>query len=67
MVLHPSSPDVQVPPVQVWPALSSDLRTRVVGLLAELALNVVAARPANGCTGKEVACVHAATVSKNPS
>ncbi len=67
MSSRPSFREVQVTPVQVWSALSSDLRTRVVGLLAELALNVVAARPANGCTGKEVACAHAATVSKNPS
>jgi hypothetical protein len=35
MVSHSSSPDVQVPPVQVWPALSLDLRTRVIGLLAQ--------------------------------
>jgi hypothetical protein len=63
----PSFREVRVTPVQVWPALSSDLRTRVVGLLAQLALNVVAARPGTVCTGKEVACAHSATVSKNPS
>ena len=35
MVLRPSSPDRQVTPIQVWPALSLDLRTRVIGLLAQ--------------------------------
>jgi hypothetical protein len=35
MVSRPFSPDVQVTPIQVWPALSHDLRTRVIGLLAE--------------------------------
>jgi hypothetical protein len=67
MVLRPSSPDAQVTPVQVWPALSYDLRTRVIGLLAQLALNVVAARPGNECAGKEGACVEPTIVPKNPS
>jgi hypothetical protein len=31
-----SSHDVQVTPVQVWPALSLDVRTRIVGLLARV-------------------------------
>jgi hypothetical protein len=35
MSSRPSSHDVQVTPVQVWPALSHDLRTRIVGLLAQ--------------------------------
>ena len=67
MVLRPSSPDVQVTPVQVWPALSYDLRTRVIGLLAQLALNVVAARPGNECEGSEVSHADATSVPKNPS
>ncbi len=62
-----SSHDVQVTPVQVWPALSHDLRTRIVGLLAQLALNVVVARPASACTAKEVACAQPTTTPKNPS
>ena len=62
-----TSPDVQVTPVQVWPALSHDLRTRIVGLLAQLALNVVVARPASACTAKEVACAQPTTTPKNPS
>lgn len=30
MSARPSSSDVQVTPAQVWPALSSELRTRIV-------------------------------------
>jgi hypothetical protein len=67
MVLRPSSPDAQVTPVQVWPALSYDLRTRVIDLLAQLALNVVAARPGNECEGSEVSHADATSVPKNPS
>jgi hypothetical protein len=62
-----SSHDVQVTPGQVWPALSPDRRTRIVGLLAQLALNVVAARPAGAGTAKEVACAQPTIVPKNPS
>ena len=62
-----SSHDVQVTPVQLWPALSLDRRTRIVGLLAQLALNVVVACPASACRGKEVACAQPTTISKNPS
>ena len=67
MVSHSSSPDVQVPPVQVWPALSLDLRTRVIGLLAQLVLNMVVTRLGNECAGKEGADVEPTIVSKNPS
>ena len=67
MVSHSSSPDVQVPPVQVWPALSLDLRTRVIGLLAQLALNMVAAGPGNEGTRKELSHADPTIVSKNPS
>ena len=67
MVLHPSSPDVQVPPVQVWPALSLDLRTRVIGLLAQLVLNMALTRLGNECAGKEGAYVEPTIASKNPS
>lgn len=66
MVLQPSSPDKQVTPIQVWPALSLDLRTRVIGLLAQLALNMVA-RSGNECAEKEGAHVEPTIVSKNPS
>ena len=67
MLLHPSSPDVQVPPVQVWPALSLDLRTRVIGLLAQLVVNMALTRLGNECAGKEAACVESTVVPKNPS
>ena len=67
MVLRPSSPDKQVTPIQVWPALSLDLRTRVIGLLAQLALNMVVTRLGNECTGKEEAYAEPTIVPKNPS
>jgi hypothetical protein len=57
----------QVTPAQVWPALSLDLRTRVIGLLAQLALNVLVARPAPEDPGKETACVFPTTGTQNPS
>lgn len=69
MSCRPASRDVQVTPVQVWPALPLDLRTRVIGRLAQLALYMVMAHPGNACAGKEVA--HAdptsASAPKNPS
>ena len=65
MVLRPSSPDRQVTPIQVWPALSLDLRTRVIGLLAQLALNIVTSPGL--CAGKEEADAEPSSVSKNPS
>jgi hypothetical protein len=57
----------QVTPAQVWPALSLDLRTRVIGLLAQLALNVLVARPTPEDLGEEVACVFPTTGAQNPS
>jgi hypothetical protein len=66
MVSRPSSPDTQVTPVQVWPALSHDLRTRVIGLLAQLVLNMVT-RLGNECERSEEADVEPAIVPKNPS
>ena len=67
MVSRPFSPDAQVTPIQVWPALSHDLRTRVIGLLAQLALNVVAAHPGNEYTRKEVCDADPTSAPKNPS
>jgi hypothetical protein len=66
MSSHSPSSEVQVTPVQVWPALSLDLRTRVIGLLAQLALHMVT-RLGNECAGKEGADVESTIVSKNPS
>ena len=65
MVSRSSSPDAQVPPVQVWPALSLDLRTRVIGLLAQLALKMVTHQ--GSCARKEEADAEPSSVSKNPS
>ena len=67
MSSRPSSPEGQVTPAQVWSALSLDLRTRVIGLLAQLALNMVTTRPGNECTGKEVSHADPTSASKNPS
>jgi len=65
MSSHPPSYEVQVTPVQVWPALSLDLRTRVIGLLAQLALNMVTHQ--GSCARKEEADAEPSSVSKNPS
>jgi hypothetical protein len=67
MVLRPSSPDRQVTPIQVWPALSLDLRTRVIGLLAQLALNMMAARLGNESARNEVSHADQIRVPENPS
>jgi len=67
MVSRPFSPDAQVTPVQVWPALSLDLRTRVIGLLAQLALNMVVTRLGNECARKEGVYVEPTIAPKNPS
>jgi hypothetical protein len=67
MSSHPPSHEGRVSPVQVWPALSLDLRTRVIGLLAQLALNMVAARPGNEGTRKEVSHADPTSVPENPS
>ncbi len=45
MPTHSSPSEAQVTPAQVWSALSGDLRTRVIALLAQLALSIVVARP----------------------
>ena len=66
MSSHPPSHEGIVSPVQVWPVLSRDLRTRVIGLLAQLALKMVT-RLGNECVGKEGADVEPTIVSKNPS
>jgi len=36
MLAHPSPSEAQVTPAQVWSALSVDLRTRVIALLARV-------------------------------
>lgn len=65
MSLHRTSHEVQVAPAQVWPALSLDLRTRITGLLAQLALHMVTACPASACAGKEVIYAQPTPSAKN--
>ena len=67
MIAHPSSSDAQVPPAQVWSALSVDVRTRVIALFAQLALSVVMARPPDAGTGKEASCACSTASDQNPS
>jgi hypothetical protein len=54
MFSRPSSSHEPLPPGQIWSALSHDVRTQVVGLLAQLTLQAVVARPADECSGKEI-------------
>ena len=67
MLARPSSSEAQVPPAQVWSALSVDLRTRVIALLAQLALSVVMARPPDEGTGKQASRACSAASDQNPS
>jgi hypothetical protein len=67
MVVRPSSSGSQVTPAQVWPALSGDLRTRVIALLAELALYIVVARPPGKKGGEERSHACSAPSDQNPS
>jgi hypothetical protein len=60
-----SAHDMQVTPMQVWPALPSDLRTRIAGLLAQLAVNMVFSLPPSVCTGKEATHVQQTSIAKN--
>ena len=62
-----SSDQEQSPLVHIWAHLSSDLQTRVIGLLAQLALNVVVARPSAESHGKEARHVDPATDAQSPS
>jgi len=67
MVARPSSSDAQETPAQVWSALPVDLRTRVIALLAQLALYVVMARPPDEGTGKEASRAGPTSSDQNPS
>ncbi len=64
--LSSSDPD-QSALALVWAHLSSDLQTRVIGLLAQLALNLVMARQKNPSEGEEVRCVEQTTDLQNPA
>ena len=67
MLARPSTSEAQVPPAQVWSALSVDVRTRVIALLAQLALYVVMARPPDAGTGKEASRACSTSSDQNPS
>ena len=67
MVARPSSSEAQVPPAQVWSALSADVRTRVIALLAQLALYVVIARPPDEGSGEERSHACSTSNDQNPS
>jgi len=67
MVARPSSSEAQVPPAQVWSALSADVRTRVIALLAQLALYAVMTRPSDEGTGKEASRAGPTSSDQNPS
>ena len=51
----------------VWTQLSSDLQTRVIALVAELALSVVVARSHHETEGEETRHGDSATPPHNPS
>ena len=63
-----SSPDQEQGTLtHVWTHLSSDLQTHVIGLLAQLALNVVVARPQSRSKREEARHVDPAAHPQNPS
>jgi hypothetical protein len=51
----------------VWGHLSADLQTRVIGLVAQLALNVVVVCPQNQPQGEEQSYVEPIPNAQNPS
>jgi hypothetical protein len=55
------SADAYISPAQVWSTLSADLRTRTIGLLAQLAVNVMLTRSLASPSGKETSDVHPPT------
>ena len=67
MVARPSSSEAQVPPAQVWSALSGDVRTRVIALLAQLALYIVVAGSPDEGTEKEALHACSTASDQNPS
>lgn len=67
MLARPSSSEVQVTPAQVWSALSADVRTRVIALLAQLALYMVIARPPDEGSGEERSHACSTSNDQNPS
>ena len=62
-----SSEQEQSPLVHIWAHLSPDLQIRVIGLLAQLALNAVVVRQENQATREEVRHADPAANPQNPS
>lgn len=53
--------------VHVWAHLSTDVQTRVIGLLGQLALNLVVARPEHPSESEEARRVEQTADPQNPS
>ena len=53
--------------VHIWAHLSAEVQTRVIGLLGQLALNLVVARPEHPSESEEACCVEQTTDPQNPS
>jgi hypothetical protein len=62
-----SSPQEQSTLAQIWSQLSADLQTRVIGLVAQLALNVVLVHPQSQSEREETCHAEQATDPQNPS
>ncbi|HEY6411721.1 MAG TPA: hypothetical protein VIY29_30045 [Ktedonobacteraceae bacterium] len=67
MIPLPSSDQEQSALVHIWTHLSSDLQIRVIGLLAQLALNAVVVRPVSQCEREEACHDEPAADPQNPS
>lgn len=64
----PFSPDQEQSALAlVWASLSSDLQTRVIGLLAQLALNVVVVRSQAASRREESRHIEQATDAQTPT
>ncbi len=66
MLARPSSSEAQVTPAQVWSALSGDLRTRVIALLAQLPVSIVTARPSEEGNAEENSHAGSTSHHSNP-
>lgn len=62
-----SSDQEQSTLIHIWAHLSSDLQTRVIGLLAQLALNVVVVRQENWSEREEASHATSTANPQNPS
>lgn len=67
MVPLSSSDQEQSALVHIWTHLSSDLQIRVIGLLAQLALNAVVTRSASQLEREEARYADPAAYPQNPS